>query len=290
MRAVLELLALFIAAQVIGLVVANAFIVGGVSEQVSLGRFSLEDLFFMIIGFAFTVLLVLALVRFYKGDFLYRIMEFIIITAATFVVFYGVGWYFGFEDNALVLAVALSALKLVVPAVKNVAATLSSVGVAVMFAMLLSFWEAVFFLVLMSVYDYVAVFITRHMITLASEFGRRNMSFSISSQEKVKMPVIVREHGERVVKTEEREERLELGTGDIALPLMFNIIVFREVAQVSAGAAISAFIVIGVFSAMALGVVLAYVKKRKLFLPALPPLLLGTLLGYMLAYVSGIIV
>ncbi|MEM3364676.1 MAG: presenilin family intramembrane aspartyl protease [Candidatus Micrarchaeia archaeon] len=292
MRTVLKLLLLFILAQVLGLIVMNAFVAGGLARQISVGEFSLEDIFFLIIGLAFTVLLVLALLKFYTGNLLYQIMEFVVVAAASFVVFYGIGYYVGFgEIEAVLLALALSALKQLVPHMKNTAAVVSSAGVAAMFAMFLSFWEAVVFLVVMSAYDYVAVFITRHMITLASEFGRREMSFSITSQDKIKERVLVQKKGGGVQeKTVERVEHLELGTGDIALPLAFNLVVFRGVALVNTGAAISTFIIIGVFSALALGLVLAYVKKRRLFLPALPPILLGTLIGYMLAYISGIIV
>lgn len=292
MKTVVKLLALFIAAQLIGLIVANAFVAGGAAAQLSVGQLSLEELFFMVIGFAFAVLLLLVLIRLYKGDFLYRVMEFVVVTAATFVVFYGIGWYAGYgSEVALLLAVALSAVKFAMPAAKNATATISSAGVAVMFALFLSFWEAVIFLVIMSAYDYVAVFVTRHMVTLASEFGKRDLSFSITSREKIREKVLVRTaEGKAVEKIEERTERLELGTGDIALPLAFNLVVFKEAVLVSPGAAVAAFIVIGVFSALALGIVLAYVRKRGMFLPALPPILLGALLGYMVAHVSGMIV
>ncbi len=292
MRTVVKLLVLFVVAQILGLIVAYAFIAGGAASQISVGQFSLEDMFFMVIGFAFAVLLLLALIKFYRGDLLYKLMEFIVIAAATFIVFSGIGYYVGYGiEVAAVLAIALSSLKFIYPKMKNVTATASSAGVAVMFSLFLSFWEAVLFLVVMSAYDYIAVFITKHMVTLASEFGKREMSFSITSQEKVKEKVLVKTaRGKTQEKIEERTERLELGTGDIALPLAFSLVVFRQVAATSLGAAISTFIIMGVFSALALGIVLAYVKKKKLFLPALPPILLGTLLGYMLAYVSGMIV
>ncbi|MCX8200159.1 MAG: presenilin family intramembrane aspartyl protease [Candidatus Micrarchaeota archaeon] len=289
MKSVLKLLLLFVVAQLLGLIVMNAFVAGGVARQASVWQFSLEDIFFLVIGMAFTVLLLLTLIKLYTGNLLYKAMEFVVVAAASFVVFYGVGYYAGLgEAEALILAVSLSALKQLFPPSKNAAAVISSAGVATMFAMFLSFWEAVVFLIVMSAYDYVAVFITRHMITLASEFGKRDMSFSITSQETVREKVLVRKRGVVVEeKPVERVERLELGTGDIALPLAFNLVVFKGIAQTNAGAAVSSFIIIGVFSALALGLVLAYVKKRKLFLPALPPILLGTLVGYMLAYVSG---
>jgi presenilin-like A22 family membrane protease len=56
------------------------------------------------------------------------------------------------------------------------------------------------------------------------------------------------------------------------------------------GPAISSFIILATFSTMSIALVLSYVQKRKLFLPALPPIILGTTIGYLIGYVCGIII
>ena len=291
MKTVVRLLALFIVAQAIGIVVASGLLAGG-AVSIAGGTYTLEDAFFMVVGFAFAVLLLLAIMRLYKGELLYKIMEFVILSSAGFVVFYGIGVYVGYGTyESVALALALALAKFIEPRVRNITAVISSAGIAVMFAMFLSLTEAVIFVIIMSVYDYVAVFITRHMVTMATEFGKRQLSFSISSQEKVMRKVKVADaKGVKRTVIEEKIERLELGTGDIALPLAFALVVFKTAVPHGFGPAVASFIIISVFSAMALAIVLFYVRKRRLFLPALPPIMLGTVVGCMIAYVSGILI
>ncbi|MCX8205748.1 MAG: presenilin family intramembrane aspartyl protease [Candidatus Micrarchaeota archaeon] len=289
MKTVLRLLALFIAAQAIGAAAALPYLEFG--SPVTYMGYGIDDLFFIIVGIAFAVLFMLAVVKFYKGELLFRVMELVVVASATFIVFYGLGTYLGLgEAPAALVALAVALSKLLWPGARNITATLSSAGVAIMFAMFLSFLEAIIFLIIMSVYDYVAVFITRHMVTLANEFGRHNMSFSVAAQEKhLRISEAVDSRGRVRQVLQEKTERLELGTGDIALPLAFNLIVLKDMLVYGTGPALAAFLVVGVFSAIALALVLAYVRINRVFLPALPPILLGTITGYMLGYVSGII-
>ncbi|MEM0438063.1 MAG: presenilin family intramembrane aspartyl protease [Candidatus Micrarchaeia archaeon] len=289
MKTVLRLLALFAIAQLIGAVAALPYFEAG--SPFNYMGYGIDDLFFIVVGAAFAVLFMLAIIKLYRGDLLFRAMEVVVVTSATFVVFYGLGTYLGLgEVVAAGLALAVALAKLAWPNARNITATLSSAGVAIMFAMFLSFFEAILFLIIMSIYDYVAVFVTRHMVTLANEFGRRNMSFSVAAQEKhARISSVTDARGRVRQVLQEKTERLELGTGDIALPLAFNLIVLKGMLVYGTGPAIAAFILVGVFSAIALALVLAYVRINRVFLPALPPILLGTITGYMLGYVSGII-
>ncbi len=81
---------------------------------------------------------------------------------------------------------------------------------------------------------------------------------------------------------EEEVEQLELGTGDISLPLAFSLVVFKTFYS-TLNEAIVIFIMMGLFSTLALGYTLYFVKKHKLFLPALPPIIAGTFLGLLIA-------
>ncbi len=290
MRTVLQLLLLFIIAQMLGLVVANAFMHDNGGMFFRDDGYSTWDLLSIVLGFAFAVLFSLALVKINR-EVLFRLLEFIVITSAVFIVFDGIGWYLGFDWTAsLVFAVMLGIAKFFDPRLRNATATLSSTGVAVMFGMFLTFTDAIIFMIVISIYDYVAVFITRHMVTLASEFGKRKMSFSVASEERVvERARVIMPSGKVKEKLEEKTELLELGTGDIAIPLAFNIVVFKTVFPYNPAAAMSGYIVMSTFSLLALALLLVYVKKNRLFLPALPPILLGSVAGYVIAYLSGII-
>ncbi|MGC9058191.1 MAG: presenilin family intramembrane aspartyl protease [Candidatus Micrarchaeia archaeon] len=282
-------MSLFISAHILGVVVGYVFLSG--LSGVEVEGFGIDDIFFIILGLIFTVIILLIITKLFDELLLYKIMDFFMVVAASFVVFYGFGFYLGYNELiAIVLALALSTFKFFNPSIKNITAVASSTGVAIMFAMFLGFYEAIIFLVVMCVYDFIAVFVTQHMITFAREFSKRNMSFSISSQEKVAERVMVKTKGGKLKEViEERVERLELGTGDIAIPLTFTLIVFKEMLVYNIGAAVAAFIFISVFSACSLALVFSYVLRKKAFLPALPPIILGTLMGYMFAYLLGLI-
>lgn len=291
MKDVVKIIAMYAIAQVIGLIVMSAFVQANTVEMFAYGQYSMNDIFFMILGFAFTVIFLVVLVSRYKGVLLYKIMEFVIIASATFVIFYGLGLYVGYGiEVSIALAVALSIFKFFNARIKNLAAILSSTGVAVMFASFFTFVDMIVFAIIMSIYDYIAVFVTKHMVLLASEFGARDISFSISAKQKVRKTVNVKYKGKTRTIVKENIERIELGTGDIALPLAFSLVVFKLMAVQSIGAAVSVFIVMSTFSIISLAFTLAFVKKFRLFLPALPPILIGTVIGYVLAYVSGMIV
>jgi len=161
---------------------------------------------------------------------------------------------------------------------------------AVMFALFLSYFEAILFILFMCFYDFFAVFISKHMIFMAREFGKRNLSFSLATEEKVQITKIItsytiekgikKEVKEKIV--EEQVEHLELGTGDISLPLAFALVIFKTFyANLNNG--ILVFFMMVIFSTISLGYTLYFVKKYKLFLPALPPIILGSFIGLIIS-------
>lgn len=287
---ILLLLGLFLLAHIIGIIIGSVFFSG--TNVLQIGIYGIEDILLMVLAFVSAILIMLVIAHLYKGNLLYKIMDLLVVAAASFVVFYGLGIYIGYDELvAMVMAIIFSGTKFFEPRIKNLTAVVSSTGVAIMFAMFLTFYEAIVFLVIMCIYDFVAVFVTRHMVVLAREFGKRDMSFSISSQEKVREKLLVKTNSGKLKEViGERVERLELGTGDIAIPLAFSLIVFKQMLPYNFGAAISVFIVMTVFSTSALALVLNYVMRKRVFLPALPPIVLGTALGYIFAYLCGLII
>ncbi len=110
---------------------------------------------------------------------------------------------------------------------------------------------------------------------MARELGGRNLAFSINAESYEKVMVKVkptaaekRKKGKKAKpKYEERwrKSSLELGTGDIAIPLMLAVSAFKTGSVIAPVAIVLA-------STAALYGVLWYVLERREFLPALPPL------------------
>lgn len=118
-------------------------------------------------------------------------------------------------------------------------------------------------LLLLSAYDIVAVYGTKHMVTLAEKAkGKIPFMFLI--------PI-----GDRA---------LGLGTGDLAIPLMFAVSVLRDY-----GLKHSLFTVAG--GVLGILWLFSYVTSRKkVTLPALPPMCAGLLIGFGIGLVSGQII
>jgi len=287
MKNILRLLFLFILAHIIGLIVANAFFYEYSGQTISGTNFTIEEIFFIIMGMVFFLIFVLIILKIYKGDLLFKLLESVIVFTTSFIMFLGFLWYFnGSIISALVLALIFTILKFNLTKMRNITAIVSSIGMAVMFALFLSLLEAILFVLFMCLYDIFAVFISKHMIFMAKEFSKRNLSFSLASKEKVQVTKIKttyslqngvkKETKEKYV--EEQMEHLELGTGDISLPLAFSLVVFKTF-YFNFGLAVISFIIVSLFSIFGLGYTLYFVKRNKLFLPALPPIIFGSLVG-----------
>lgn len=291
MKNVVRILFLFILAHIIGLVVGNAFISGYSSVTYGSTELTIQDMFFIVVGMSFFLILILVFLKMYKGNFLFKLLESIVVFTTSFIVFLGLLWYFnGSIEIAFILALFFTILKFYIPNLRNITGIISGVGMAVMFSLFLSLFEAVLFIIFMCFYDIFAVFISKHMIFMAKEFSKRDLSFSLASKEKIKVTKIktsyVIEKGVEVeVKEkyiEEEVEHLELGTGDISLPLAFALVVFKT-AYLDFNNAIAAFMFISLFSVISLGYTLYFVKKYKLFLPALPPIVFGSFIGLIIS-------
>jgi presenilin-like A22 family membrane protease len=135
----------------------------------------------------------------------------------------------------------------------NLALMFTISGVGALLGASLTVLPALILMVLASVYDYLAVFWTKHMVTLAKEsMGKYTMMFLIPVEGRV----------------------MGLGAGDVALPLTFTTSVLA-----AHGAAYAIPVAFGGL----LGVVsiFYYLRMRKnVTLPALPPISAGLLIGY----------
>jgi len=215
------------------------------------------------------VVIVLVIRRFRLNMVVFRIMEFILIATSSSLVFYAIcRLALGYEISTIAgmaAGLSLAGAKVFMPQLKNPSAILATAGVGVVFGISMGVVPVLIFLALLSIYDFLSVFITRHMVEIADYIITRDLAFTVTA---------------KAVVPETREvKRIDLGTGDLIAPIMMEVSImpYSRVAAV--------FVMLGSFIAMALFLTLVW--KKKLVLPALPPIVLGMVAGLLAWYALG---
>jgi presenilin-like A22 family membrane protease len=230
-----EILIIFVIAQVLAVFFGSQFNTQNVvmfSNPNSVGN----SLF--IIGYVLlSAALILILLYFYKGKNLFRFFEYFLIFATTNLVLN----LFIDALTSLLISLLLVAARFKFPQTKNLFTILAASIVGGLIGASLGIIPAVLVAVLLAVYDFIAVFYTKHMVTLAKQLGKREAAFSIKLKEKKKF--------------------IELGSGDLVVPSMVSASFF--VAGLN-----PVFPIIG--STVGFMFLLFMMKRKKQYWPALP--------------------
>lgn len=201
-------------------------------------------------------LLLLVFIRF-KLNFIIKILLFLGIFGGIFIAFWSL-----FRDYALLLSIILVILMIWQrqnPLAMNFTLIWTISGVGGYLGASLNFLPSLLLLVILSVYDIIAVFFTKHMVTLAKEArGKLPLFFAIPVGNKT----------------------LGLGTGDLAIPLVFSVSVLRDYGINSAFFTVAG----GLLGLISLFVYTS--NKREIALPALPPIAIGLILGFLIGRVQ----
>jgi len=243
---------------------------------------SLIYLIYILFGAAF----IIVLSRFYKGMMLFKLIEFAVIGSSSAVVFLALALWAGIGLFPAIILSALAGsvfafLKFMVSELKNIAAIISSAGVGALFGFSLGFLPTILFAILLSIYDYIAVFKTKHMIEMARELSSRQLSFAVTAKRIPERKP--KESAEKYVqRAMEEGERLDLGTGDLAVPAMLAVSAFG----LGANGLIYA-LAAAAGSTASIYLLLEFVSKQRVFLPALPPICLGGALALLAVMLAG---
>ncbi len=306
---------MFMLVQFVGLLLATQVFTGVTYQQVKdvqTVSSSVNALFYIAYIVVFSVIIILVL-RVYKGDKLFLILEGAVVFIASFVVFVvtisafsGTAFsnLFGNSTISVFVVAAILALGLVVakykqPRLRNLTAMIASVGVGLVLGLSFSFIAAMVFMIILAVYDFIAVFVTKHMIALGNMAISKNLSFLIMVNEVEAVPLnflstaqkkeyaktkkeIIRDNKGIVTRLVNSDmvpfsARTALGTGDLAMPLMLAIAAYK----VNLNFILSFVIVLGAL--LGLVITMLILRKYKRALPAIPPLLFGIAIA-MLAY------
>ncbi|MBU2100809.1 hypothetical protein KKG83_02770 [Candidatus Micrarchaeota archaeon] len=211
-KLVLQLIAIFLVTQILGLYVGINIISSGL-EREGIINANPDDpinsigLFIYILVFTGILLIIL---KFYKGEWLFRILEAILVFMTSLLVFAFVLPQ-EMEILALVFPVILVATKLFFRKnvlLRNIASVLAAAGAGPLIGYNFGIIPVALFLVILAGYDIIAVFYTKHMVVLAKGITKKNLAFTFT------LPT--------------KEHDFELGTGDMVIPLVFAVSVLVE--------------------------------------------------------------
>lgn len=248
----------FLLVQLIALFVGFQFIGQSVSAVKDSG--SVQNSFFFfgyVIAFAVILLLVL---KFYKGNALFFFFELLLIFVALNLVL----TLFTTDLIAIIVSLLVIAARIYKPELQQPLLLIISGVVGALLGSSLDLLPAVILAILLSIYDIIAVFYTKHMVVLAKDLVKRGAAFSIK------------------VKT--KEGGLELGTGDLVMPAMLIVASSKLSGKfVSITMPINVWlswhVILALLGACAGMALLFAVMNKKGYWPALPPLVFGTLMG-----------
>jgi len=159
---------------------------------------------------------------------------------------------------------------------KNICLMTAFAGAGTLFGIMLNLTFASLFLIFLSIYDLIQVFYTKQMISLVKhgmstdtflgfQYPKSNTGESISDKEL--------ETSQDVKRETEKETKTPgiLGGGDVIIPLLFAVTVFKSYGWIASLLSVS-FAALGLF-------ILFYKSQEGKFYPAIPAVASGSFLG-----------
>jgi presenilin-like A22 family membrane protease len=275
----------------------------------------LNAVFFVayVLGGAVAILLT---IKFYKGALLFRLLEFSVVSGSVAILLFA--YLNGLTGMPFAPALLLSTMagfmfglaKFFIARLKNTAAILSSAGVGALFGFSMGFWPAMAFILALSLYDYIAVFRTRHMLAMAQALGTRSLSFTITAEsgqsenttQAIRAPTASltpstvsstsgaapsrsfslhpRPSYPASHSSSHAIDRLDLGSGDLAIPAMLAVSTYTI-------AGLPGAIAVMIGTIVSIAVLLKFVVEKRVALPALPPICLGGLVALLIVKLLG---
>jgi len=244
-------------------------------------------LLMLIVGITLGTLLILLIIRFRQ----YNLWKFWFLLAAGLTMTVSFGVIFG-EANyayAALLGFVLAAWKIFRPNVyvHNFTELFIYPGIAVLFYHILSVPVMLLLLAIISVYDVIAVFKSKHMVSMANFQSDSKVFAGLAfprSTAPVKKTMI--ENGSKTSKKIKKSGTAILGGGDVAFPLLFASVVLKELVAsgLTKQAALAITSIIPIFAMLGLAGLFFLARQGK-FYPAMPAVSAGTIVGWLIVLV-----
>lgn len=154
------------------------------------------------------------------------------------------------------------------PLIHDLLLIVSIAGVGVYFGGAVNPGTAMIIMLVLAVYDYIAVYRTRHMVTMFKNLVVQNVYFGLI------VPYDLKKYLQKINKLEMRKDYVFLGTGDLVVPLIFAVSVYPQ------SIIASIFVAIGATAGMISLYVTYILNPERQAQAGLPPIVIGSLIGY----------
>ena len=262
---------LFAITQVIGLWVAFNYIAKALNTPIVGSNVKPISAIQFIVAFFIATLIILALSKFVKNPLIIKIIFYLGIAQGAFLFFNSfLSW-----QNAIIGSIFLLILYFFYSNIfiHNFVLILALSALAVYFGFNFKISTLIIILILLAVYDYWAVYKTKHMVSMFKNLSDKKVNFSLI------VPINFKSYLIKLNFVSTDNQFMFLGTGDIVIPLIFTI------SCLNLGWRTALF----AFAGSILGFILLYTifinQKEKNPMPGLPPLVLGSLFGYLLSFI-----
>lgn len=294
-RQLVHILTLFLIVQFGGILLIPIFAPTPLTSTYTISP--VQIIIFLAVVIIVVPVLTLLFIKFYHGSRMFVYFEAYAIGGPAFLLFSGIIYYF-FPKVPLPLTISfaflLAALLIIAKnkrqSLRNLAAIIASLGLGLIVGTSFSLSLTYLILVVLAIYDYIAVFVTKHMVTLAKAFMSRNIAFFIGSTDIEAVPFgSLSKEEQKGYKKHEQEVRslnnpimnkilkagdvpllaqIQLGTGDLIIPLIVAVSAYSLF--------FNYYLSIVVATGAGFGILLTtlYLRKyrqRVQFLPAVPP-------------------
>lgn len=253
----LIIVALFLAAQIIGLFITKEYLVEELPFGIERPEFK-ETVSYIPLLTAVMIATILALVLIKLGAL--KVWKAWFFLATVYLLMIALGAFFT-SLFALIAAILLTVIKFVRPSViiHNFTELFVYSGIAAIFVPIMSLLAVAILLIIISIYDMIAVWKTKHMIKLAKFQAESKMFAGL------------------YIPYAKGKKAAILGGGDIGFPMLFTGVIMKLNGIVDG-------IIAAVCVAIALFILLMLSKKNR-FYPAMPFITAGCALGFVVTLI-----
>ncbi|MBU2589405.1 MAG: hypothetical protein KKF52_02525 [Nanoarchaeota archaeon] len=283
LKAILIILALFFAAQLVGLAITEAYILKPeLPLNIERPQVTEEQKSFTFIPIAFFILIATGIVLLLFKFGFFRVWKFWFLLSVWLTLTISFNAFIA-EKFAIIFALIFAFWKVFKNNVyvHNFTEVFIYGALVAIFAPILNITSAIILLLFISLYDYIAVRKTKHMVTLAeSQHKTKLFAGLMLPYKKGKKTKIIAKTVSKVSTKKSKISVAILGGGDIGFPLLFAGIVMREMQLLLFSFKV---LIVPICAAIAL-FSLFYFGKDKKYYPAMPYITAGCLIGYLLVY------
>lgn len=223
-----------------------------------------------IITFIVATIAILLILKYFKRPWVLQILFYLAIIEGLFIFSQA---YFSWPYDLIIMAVIL-AYWLIFRNIlmHDIMLVLVISGLSVILGFDLDIKSAIIILILIAVYDFWAVYKTKHMVKMFKGMAEKKVHFALI------IPSEYKGLFNKVKDVIPQTQFMFVGTGDIAIPAIFIVTCLKInllTSLITALGAIMGFIFL---------YILFVTQKERAPMPGLPPIVLGTLLGFLISF------